>query len=123
MLLFTHRDVPGLIGFIGPLWATNVNIAQMNVGREQPGGEAIGVVNLDSVPSPRSALKKFRRHQHEHSVSCQPCLRDSSSLPPGGGSVLKLARLLARPSSEESRCSKNQARDQSRATVTVLVSV
>ena len=39
LLIFTHRGRPGLIGFIG----TNprrrgVNIAQMNVGREDAGG-------------------------------------------------------------------------------------
>ena len=56
LLIFTHRDVPGLIGFIGTTFGRHdVNIAQMNVGREQPGGEAIGVVNLDSVP-PEAAL-------------------------------------------------------------------
>ena len=56
LLIFTHRDVPGLIGFIGTTFGDHgVNIAQMNVGREQPGGEAIGVVNLDSVP-PAEAL-------------------------------------------------------------------
>ena len=45
-------DRPGLIGFIGrTLGDEGVNIAQMNVGREEQGGEAIGVVNLDSVPS------------------------------------------------------------------------
>ena len=45
-------DRPGLIGFIGQtLGNEGVNIAQMNVGREDQGGEAIGVVNLDSVPS------------------------------------------------------------------------
>ncbi len=51
-LIFTHMDRPGLIGFIGrTLGDEGVNIAQMNVGREDQGGEAIGVVNLDSVPS------------------------------------------------------------------------
>ena len=58
LLIFTHRDVPGLIGFIGTTFGRHgVNIAQMNVGREQPGGEAIGVVNLDSVP-PEEALEE-----------------------------------------------------------------
>jgi D-3-phosphoglycerate dehydrogenase len=35
----------------------NVNIAQMSVGRagSAPGGDAIGVLNLDSVP-PKAAL-------------------------------------------------------------------
>ena len=64
LLVFTHRDVPGLIGFIGNTFGRhNVNIANMNVGREQdqPGGEAIGVVKLDSVP-PESALEEVRAH-------------------------------------------------------------
>ena len=40
LFVFTHRDVPGLIGFIGTtLGRHKVNIAQMNVGREHPGGE------------------------------------------------------------------------------------
>jgi D-3-phosphoglycerate dehydrogenase len=47
-----------------------VNIAQMNVGREQdqPGGEAIGVVKLDSVP-PDSALDEVKTHPNILSVS------------------------------------------------------
>ncbi len=71
LLIFTHRDVPGLIGFIGTTFGRhNVNIAQMNVGREadQPGGEAIGIVNLDSVP-PESALEEVRAHPQILSVS------------------------------------------------------
>ena len=52
MLVFSHQDRPGLVGFIGrTLGDEGVNIAQMNVGREDPGGQAIGVVNLDSLPS------------------------------------------------------------------------
>jgi D-3-phosphoglycerate dehydrogenase / 2-oxoglutarate reductase len=62
LFIFTHRDVPGLIGFLGTTFGRHkVNIAQMNVGREQPGGEAIGVVNLDSVP-PEEALDEVKRH-------------------------------------------------------------
>jgi len=38
-----------------------VNIAQMNVGREKPGGHAIGVVNLDAVPS-QEALDEVKAH-------------------------------------------------------------
>jgi D-3-phosphoglycerate dehydrogenase len=71
MLVFTHRDVPGLIGFIGNTFGRHdVNIAQMNVGREhdQPGGEAIGVVKLDSVP-PDAALEEVRAHPDILSVS------------------------------------------------------
>ncbi|AMV38255.1 phosphoglycerate dehydrogenase [Planctomyces sp. SH-PL62] len=52
LLTFTHNDRPGLIGFLGTtLGDRGVNIAQMNVGREKPGGEAIGVVNLDGIPT------------------------------------------------------------------------
>ena len=57
LLVFTHNDRPGLIGALGTeLGKRGVNIAQMNVGREAPGGEAIGVVNLDGVPDD-AALK------------------------------------------------------------------
>jgi D-3-phosphoglycerate dehydrogenase len=69
LLVFTHHDRPGLIGFIGTTFgAHGVNIAQMNVGRKQPGGEAIGVVNLDSVP-PAEALDAVRGHADILSVS------------------------------------------------------
>jgi D-3-phosphoglycerate dehydrogenase len=69
MLLFTHRDVPGLIGFIGTIFGKHlVNIAQMTVGRQQPGGEAIAVLNLDSPP-PEEALKEVRAHPNISSVS------------------------------------------------------
>ncbi len=62
MLLFAHRDVPGLIGFIGTIFGKHgVNIAQMTVGRQQPGGEAIAVLNLDNLP-PEEALKEVRAH-------------------------------------------------------------
>src|SRR5205823_14468807 len=50
LLLFPHRDVPGLIGHVGTIFGRHgVNIARMAVGREanMPGGEAIGVLNLD----------------------------------------------------------------------------
>ena len=68
-LIFTHMDRPGLIGFIGrTLGDEGVNIAQMNVGREEQGGEAIGVVNLDSVPSPE-ALEAVQKHPDILSLS------------------------------------------------------
>jgi D-3-phosphoglycerate dehydrogenase / 2-oxoglutarate reductase len=50
LVVFTHQDVPGIIGKIGTVFGThNVNIAQMAVGRDSdsPGGKAIGVLNLD----------------------------------------------------------------------------
>ncbi len=77
MLLFTHRDVPGLIGFIGTLFGKHgVNIAQMTVGRQQPGGEAIAVLNLDGPP-PEEALREIKAHPQISSVSVV-------KLPPAG---------------------------------------
>jgi len=62
LLIFTHHDRPGLIGFLGTtLGNLGVNIAQMNVGRDKPGGEAIGVINLDSVPS-QEAVDAVAKH-------------------------------------------------------------
>ena len=65
LLVFTHRDVPGLIGFVGTVFGRHgVNIASMTVGRQgsAPGGEAIGVLNLDSVP-PAAALAELTHPQ------------------------------------------------------------
>ncbi|HEX5269714.1 MAG TPA: phosphoglycerate dehydrogenase [Gemmataceae bacterium] len=77
MLIFTHRDVPGLIGYIGTIFGKHqVNIAQMTVGRQLPGGEAIAVLNLDSPP-PEPALAEVRGHPQISSVSVV-------KLPPAG---------------------------------------
>ena len=46
-----------MIGAVGTIFGKHgVNIAQMSVGRrsETPGGEAIGVLNLDSPPPPQA---------------------------------------------------------------------
>jgi D-3-phosphoglycerate dehydrogenase len=52
MLVFRHHDVPGIIGAVGTIFGRhNINIAQMAVGRDAPGGEAVGILNLDSEPS------------------------------------------------------------------------
>ena len=60
LVLFKHRDVPGIIGAIGTaLGKHGVNIAQMGVGRDQPGGDAIGVLNVDAEPS-EAALEAIR---------------------------------------------------------------
>jgi D-3-phosphoglycerate dehydrogenase / 2-oxoglutarate reductase len=60
LLVFRHHDVPGIIGSVGTIFGRhNVNIAQMAVGRAAPGGEAVGVLNLDSEPS-AAALAEVR---------------------------------------------------------------
>ncbi len=68
LLILTHRDRPGLIGHIGTVFGQcGVNIAQMTVGRETPGGEAIAVLNLDSPP-PEPALIAVQQHPDVSSV-------------------------------------------------------
>jgi D-3-phosphoglycerate dehydrogenase len=71
LLVFTHRDVPGIIGKVGTIFgAHKVNIAQMAVGRasHHPGGEAIGILNLDTRP-PAAALEEVASHPDITSMS------------------------------------------------------
>jgi D-3-phosphoglycerate dehydrogenase len=68
LLVFTHNDRPGIIGAVGTIFGNHkVNIAQMSVGRAAPGGGAIGVLNLDSLPSP-AALAEVTAHPDITSV-------------------------------------------------------
>ena len=61
--------MPGLIGYIGTIFGKHqVNIAQMTVGRQIAGGEAIAVLNLDNLP-PEEALHEVRSHPQISSVS------------------------------------------------------
>jgi D-3-phosphoglycerate dehydrogenase len=79
LLAFVHHDVPGVIGAVGTIFGKHgVNIAQMSVGRrsETPGGEAIGVLNLDSPPPPQ-ALQEVAAQQGVVSVKV-------FALPPAG---------------------------------------
>jgi D-3-phosphoglycerate dehydrogenase len=64
LLIFTHTDVPGIIGYVGNVLADEkVNIAQMAVGREgAAGGSAIGVLNLDNSAS-ESAIKRVTENE------------------------------------------------------------
>jgi D-3-phosphoglycerate dehydrogenase len=60
LLVFRHEDVPGIIGSVGTVFGQHgVNIAQMAVGRASPGGEAVGILNLDGEP-PFAALEAVR---------------------------------------------------------------
>jgi len=57
LMVFSHEDVPGIIGGVGTIFGKHgINIGQMAVGRasEQPGGDAVGVLNLDAEPSAES---------------------------------------------------------------------
>ncbi|RLT09874.1 MAG: phosphoglycerate dehydrogenase, partial [Planctomycetota bacterium] len=82
LLIYRHRDVPGLIGFIGTVFGEhNVNIAQMALGRKQerPGGASVAVLNLDNEPSAES-IQKIRGHQEVTGV-------DIVRLPPAGAAL------------------------------------
>lgn len=79
ILIFTHHDVPGIIGKVGTIFGSHkVNIAQMSVGRssDQAGGQAIGVLNLDAQPS-EEALAEISAVDGIDTVHCL-------QLPPAG---------------------------------------
>ncbi len=62
LMIFTHKDVPGIIGAVGTIFGKHkLNIGQMAVGRATKGGEAVGVLNLDAAP-PQAALDEVRSH-------------------------------------------------------------
>jgi len=61
LMVFQHRDMPGVIGKVGSIFGRHrVNIAHMSVGRSEnkPGGEAVGVLALDSQP-PAEAMTEL----------------------------------------------------------------
>ncbi len=79
LLIYRHRDVPGLIGFIGTVFGRHqVNIAHMALGRErhEPGGNAVAVLNLDNEPS-AEALSEVQSHPEVTGV-------ELVKLPPAG---------------------------------------
>ena len=52
ILLLENRDRPGIVGHFGTILAQhNINIAGMSLSRNQAGGEALTVLNLDTLPS------------------------------------------------------------------------
>ena len=61
VFLMNNKDRPGMVGHIGTLMGRyKVNIASMSLGRDQAGGQALTVLNLDSVPPPE-ALDEIRK--------------------------------------------------------------
>lgn len=61
VLLLKNRDRPGIVGHIGVLLARhNINIASMSLSRDTAGGQALTVLNLDSVPG-SEVLDEIRR--------------------------------------------------------------
>ena len=69
LFIFSHYDRPGVVGFMGNTFGKHgVNIGAMNLGRQAPGGEAIGVLNLDAYP-PEAAVNEINQHEHIISAS------------------------------------------------------
>jgi D-3-phosphoglycerate dehydrogenase len=61
LLVFRHEDLPGIIGSVGTVFGQHgVNIAQMAVGRASPGGQAVGILNLDGEPA-AAAVEAVRK--------------------------------------------------------------
>ncbi|MCO5070993.1 MAG: phosphoglycerate dehydrogenase [Rhizobiaceae bacterium] len=62
MLYTTNADAPGIIGLLGSVCGeNNVNIANFQLGRDHPGGDAIALLYLDA-PFPDDVLAKVRAH-------------------------------------------------------------
>jgi D-3-phosphoglycerate dehydrogenase len=79
LLLYRHLDKPGVIGTVGTACGRHgVNIAHMAVGRlkNEPGGDAIAVLNLDNAPT-QAALDDIKQNDAVQSVQLV-------KLPPAG---------------------------------------
>lgn len=60
LLLTRHRDMPGVIGRVGTLLGENsINIANMDLGRNKVGGDALMILDIDD-PVPESLLDELR---------------------------------------------------------------
>jgi D-3-phosphoglycerate dehydrogenase len=60
MLYTTNADVPGIIGLLGTICGSRgVNIANFQLGRDRPGGNAIALLYLDE-PFPQDVLAELR---------------------------------------------------------------
>jgi D-3-phosphoglycerate dehydrogenase len=83
MLVYRHRDVPGLIGAIGTTFGKHkVNISCMALGREQntPGGKSIAILNLDNAPS-AEALAEVAAHPEVTGVQLVQLPKAGAALP------------------------------------------
>jgi D-3-phosphoglycerate dehydrogenase len=60
ILVLRNRDVPGVVGAVGTILGQNgINIAGMELGRSEKGGDAISFTHVDDVV-PGKALKELR---------------------------------------------------------------
>jgi D-3-phosphoglycerate dehydrogenase / 2-oxoglutarate reductase len=61
LFFMNNTDRPGMVGHVGNLMGKhNVNIASMTLDRDNAGGQALTVLNLDSVP-PKELLEEIQK--------------------------------------------------------------
>ena len=83
MLIYRHRDVPGLIGYIGQICGRHqVNIAHMALGRLQnmPGGDSVAILNLDNEPS-NEVIEEIKKHPEVTGVEVVKLPKAGAPLP------------------------------------------
>ena len=74
LLLLENSDIPGIVASVGTVLARNgVNIANMSLGRDERGGHALMVLNLDSAPeaSVRAELESLEGIAEAKLISLQ----------------------------------------------------
>ena len=89
LIVYRHRDVPGLIGYIGTVLGKHqVNISDMALGRErnEAGGDSVPVLNVESAAS-AEALAEIAKHPEVTGIQLV-------KLPPRGAA---LPGVMARP--------------------------
>ena len=63
MLVMRNRDVPGVIGRVGTcLGDHGINISRFHLGRQEPGGEAMAVIETDAPPD-AATLEELRSYE------------------------------------------------------------
>ena len=68
MLVISNKDVPGIIGQIGTILGENkINIAAMSFGRNEKGGKAVSILNIDS-DVPKEVLDQIRHAKNIYEV-------------------------------------------------------
>ena len=74
MVYTTNNDAPGIIGILGTTFGDNhVNIANFQLGRNRPGGDAIALLYVDD-PVPEHVLNKVR--EFPEILSAKPLVFD-----------------------------------------------
>ncbi|MBI5397149.1 MAG: phosphoglycerate dehydrogenase [Verrucomicrobia bacterium] len=63
LFILQNNDRPGVVGWVGTVMGKHkINIAQMTMGRDKPGGTALTILNLDSEPG-EAALAEIKANK------------------------------------------------------------